>query len=203
MHAYSSNENRTSALGVIALAAVLFAIAANAATAALGVGPSWLVSAPTVAASYGILYRSMDSFAWRWRLFHRLGIIEVPVIDGTYEGELVSSYQQTRLPVRIRIDQTWTRIAVRFDVLEPASSISYSVTAGLGRDGHNDARLTYMYRNQTRPGVADFDMNDHDGAAEVTIDCVSGKMNGRYFNFRGRQGTLTLTRAAARRAGSR
>jgi hypothetical protein len=198
VHAYSSSENRTSALGSIALAAVLFAISANALASNLGVGPSWLISAPTVAACYGILYRSMDSFAWRWRLFNRLGVIEVPVIDGIYEGHLVSSYKNLSLPVRIRIDQTWTRIAVRFDVLEPASSASYSVTAGLGRDGHNDARLTYTYRNQTRPGVADADMNDHDGTAELTIDCASGKISGRYFNFRGRQGTLSLTRTPAR-----
>jgi hypothetical protein len=53
----------------------------------------------------------------------------------------------------------------------------------------------YTYRNQTRPGVADQDMNDHDGTAEVVIDTQTGELHGRYFNFRGRQGTLTLTRA--------
>jgi hypothetical protein len=194
VHVYSSSENRTSALGMIAVLAVVLAISVNALTSALGIGPAWLISAPTVAAAYGLLYKAVDEFAWRWRLLHRLGIIEVPIVDGIYEGQLISSYQQTTLPCRIRIDQTWTRIAIAFEVLQPQTSTSYSIMAGLGRDGHNHARLTYTYRNQTRPGVAEVDMNDHDGTAEVTVDCSNGKIAGRYFNFRGRQGTLTLAR---------
>ncbi len=194
MHAYSSSDSRTPALGTIALIAVLLAMAANVLTDALGIGPAWLVSAPTVAAAFGLIYRLVDTIAWCWPLLHRLGVIQVPLVEGTYEGHLVSSYKQTTLPVRICIDQTWTRIAIRFDVLEPKSSTSYSVTAGLGADGHNHARLTYTYRNQTRPGVAEADMNDHDGTAEVVLDVLTGKLTGRYFNFRGRQGTLSLTR---------
>ncbi|MEU7926387.1 hypothetical protein [Micromonospora sp. NPDC049107] len=194
MHAYSSSDSRTSALGTIAFWAVLTAMATNATGAALGLGPPWLISAPTIAAAYGLLYRAVDTHAWRWPVLHRLGVIQVPILQGVYEGHLVSSYKQTTLPVRVCIDQTWTRIAVRFDVLEPASSTSYSITAGLGMDGHNHARLTYTYRNQTRPGVAEADMNDHDGTAEVVLDTSTGKMAGRYFNFRGRQGTLALAR---------
>ncbi|RLK24682.1 hypothetical protein DER29_2607 [Micromonospora sp. M71_S20] len=194
MHVYSTSDSRTAALGTIAVCAVLLAIGANAAFTALGVGPPWLFSPPTVAASFGLLYRAVDTIAWRWSLLQRLGIIQVPVLEGIYEGQLVSSYQGRTLPVRICIDQTWTRIAIRFDVLPPTSSTSYSVAAGLGVDGHHHARLTYTYRNQTRPGVAEADMNDHDGTAEVVIDTTSGELTGRYFNFRGRQGTLALTR---------
>ncbi|MFF0249918.1 Cap15 family cyclic dinucleotide receptor domain-containing protein [Streptosporangium sandarakinum] len=194
MHAYSSSDSRAQALGMIAFLAVLLAMAANALTDYLGIGPAWLISAPTVAAAFALLYRLVDTVAWRWSVLHRLGVIQVPVIEGTYEGHLVSSYKQTKLPVRICIDQTWTRIAIRFDVLEPKSSTSYSITAGLGTDGHDHARLTYSYRNQTRPGVAEADMNDHDGTAEVVVACLTGEINGRYFNFRGRQGTLALTR---------
>jgi hypothetical protein len=63
------------------------------------------------------------------------------------------------------------------------------------RSSRHRARLTYTYRNQPRPGVADADMNDHDGTAEVVIDTRTGELTGRYFNFRGRQGAVTLTRA--------
>ncbi|HEY1215003.1 MAG TPA: hypothetical protein VGE93_15335 [Bryobacteraceae bacterium] len=192
MHVYSSNDSRTSALGTISLCAVVVSIAANILFSKITFLPGWIISAPTVAASFGLLYKALDQYAWRWDALRKIGIIEVPVVDGKYVGELVSSYQGVRIPVSIRIDQTWTRIAIRFDVLAPATSTSYSITAGLGRDGHNDARLTYTYRNQTRPGVADADMNDHDGTAEIVIDCKTGKLSGRYFNFRGRQGTLDL-----------
>ncbi len=197
MHVYSSNDSHTSALSTIAVGAVLMAIGLNAAFQALGIGPAWLFSPPTVAAAFGLLYRALDTVGWRWSWLHRLGVVQVPVVQGIYEGTLVSSYGQTTVPVRICIDQTWTRIAIRFDVLEPTSSSSYSVTAGLSSDGHRRARLTYTYRNQTRPGVAESDMNDHDGTAEVVLDPDTGVLGGRYFNFRGRQGTLTLTRVAA------
>ena len=36
-------------------------------------------------------------------------------------------------------------------------------------------------------------MGDHDGTAEVMIT-IDGAFEGRYYNFRGRQGTLRLTR---------
>lgn len=195
MHVYSSCGSRTSALGVTALLAVLLAIAANALTTKFGIGPAWLVSAPTVAAAYGLLYRGLDRLAWRWSVLHRLGLIETPIVEGVYEGQVVSSYRQATLPVRLRIDQTWTRIAIRFEVLRPtASSTSYSVAANLDRAGHDDARLTYTYRNQAQPGVAEVDMYDHDGTVEVTVDRTRGSITGRYFNFRGRQGTITLSR---------
>ncbi|TNH26247.1 hypothetical protein FHG89_21245 [Micromonospora orduensis] len=196
MHVYSSSDSRTSALGMIAVCAVLMAIGLNAAFQALSIGPAWLFSPPTVAAAFGLLYRVLDTVGWRWSWLHRLGLIQVPAVEGVYEGTLVSSYRMTTMPVRVCIDQTWTRIAIRFDVLEPMSSSSYSVAAGLSSDGHRRARLTYTYRNQTRPGVAESDMNDHDGTAELVLDLETSALVGRYYNFRGRQGTLTLTRTS-------
>ena len=195
MHAYTSTDNRTAALGTIAVCAVVVAIVTNAVFDAFGIGLAWLVSSPAVAAAFGIIYRFVDTVAWRWRAMHRLGLIQVPMLEGVYEGHLVSSYEGTSLPARIRINQTWTKIAIRFDVLPPTSSTSYSITAGLSDSGHRQARLIYTYRNQTRPGVAHLDMNDHDGTAEIVIDSTTGDLTGRYFNFRGRQGTLTLKRA--------
>jgi hypothetical protein len=195
MHVYSTADSRTSALGTIAVMAVVFAIAANAISEKFDLGPAWLISAPTVAAVYGLLYQVLDRIAWRWEIVRRLGLVDTPLIDGTYEGLLISSYQQKEVSVRLRIDQTWTKISIRLEVLGPArTSTSYSVTAGLGRDGHQDARLTYTYRNQTRPGVADADMNDHDGTAEIVIDGQIARVSGRYYNFRGRQGTISLER---------
>jgi hypothetical protein len=192
VHVYSSNDRRATAYGTIALAAVLLAIAANAATDALDIGPAWLFSAPTVAAAFGLLHRLIDTTAWRWPWLHRLGLIQTPVVEGIYEGDLVSSYNQTTLPIRICIDQSWTGIAIHFEVLQPRTSTSSSIAASLSCDGHRRAQLTYTYRNQVHPGVADTDMTDQEGTANVVIDTETGVMTGRYFNSRGRQGTLNL-----------
>lgn len=195
MHAYSGEEQgRTTALGAIAVLAVIAAIGLNWAFVRQAIAPAWLFSAPTVAGCFGLLFLAMDRTLWRWAPVRSLGVVNTPNIDGTYEGTLTSTYHgATTRPVRIAIDQTWTRIAVRFQVIEPETSTSYSMTAGLGRSGHQRARLTYTYRNQTRPGIADTDMNDHDGTAELEFH-EDGTVTGRYYNFRGRQGTLALSR---------
>ncbi|WP_432457577.1 hypothetical protein [Cellulomonas iranensis] len=156
--------------------------------------PSWIVSGPTVAGAFGACYWLMEAHAWRWPIVRKLGLVDTPDIEGVYIGKLVSSYNSTDLPIRVCIDQTWTRIAVRFEVVEPESSVSHSITAGLSLAGHTHARLTYTYRNQTRPGVAEGDMKDHDGTAELLFDLSRDSARGRYYNLRGRQGSLTLTR---------
>lgn len=190
MHAYSGVGNRTPALGAIAVASVVLSITLGALFDLVNVGPAWLFSAPAVAASYGLLYQAMDRWMWRWKLFRSLGLVDVPDIEGRYVGYLVSSFNKVRLPVHIDIDQTWTQIAVVFQVNDPPSSTSVSTAASLSRQGHNTARLSYTYRNAIRPGVAASDMTDHDGTADVVIS--AGELKGRYYNFRGRQGTLDL-----------
>ena len=194
MHVYSYGSSRVRPLGLIAFLAVLLAIGANLLLEWLQLGPPWLISAPTVAASFAILYGLYETSAWRWRLLRLLQVADTPNVSGTYEGELVSSYNGTRLPVRIEIEQSWTRIIVRFTVVNPSSSDSISLAAALTPIGRSQARLTYTYRNLVRPGIADPDMNDHDGTAELTIDINAGVARGRYYNYRGRQGMLQLSR---------
>jgi hypothetical protein len=194
MHVYSGDETRIPMYGTLAFLAVILSIAVNAGADAIGLGPPWLVSAPTVAATFGLLYKGVDAWAWRWGWLHRVGLIGVPVVAGEYRGELVGSYNQKKLPVTVRVAQTWSRIFVYFEVTAPTSSTSYSVAAKVSAEGNNCARLIYTYKNQVRHGVAESDMADQDGTADVVIDSRTGNMAGRYFNSRGRQGTLTLSR---------
>jgi len=72
-----------------------------------------------------------------------------------YEGRLKSSYLDIERDVRITVEQTWTRILIRFQVTAPESSSLVSMSARLNVEGRKDARLTYTYRNATTPGVAD------------------------------------------------
>jgi hypothetical protein len=195
VHSYSCNDNRTRTQATLAFVAVLVAIGANAAASPLDAVPGWLVGAPTVAAVYGLLHRLIDTTAWRWSWVRLLGLIDTPQVEGAYVGQLTSDYENTTIDIRLRIQQRWTEIDIRMEVLNRTTSTSRSVAAALCRAGHHDAQLTYTYKNEIRPGVADPDMSDHDGTADLLIDPRTGTITGRYFNARGRRGTMTLTAA--------
>ena len=193
MHAYSA-ESRVPVLGVLASIAVVVAIVTNRVLEECHFEYGWLVSAPTVGGAFAILLAVFDKWAWRWKWLHVLKAISTPVIEGKYEGILRSTWDGAPdVQVRVLIEQRWLRILIRFEVLESETSKSKSVTAAVYGLGHHDASLTYTYSNRIRPGFADDDMSDHDGMADVTID-QHGRLEGRYFNARGRQGTLALQR---------
>jgi len=193
MHAYAT-ESRSQVYGYLAVLATVIALILNRALDYIGWQYGWLVGAPSVGGAFVLLLGMFNVWAWRWRWLHRVGVVATPVIDGTYDGVLRSSYQGgIDVPVRIIIEQHWLGILIRFEVLGSETSSSRSVTAAVRVEGYRDARLIYTYLNQVRPGYADADMADHDGTAEVIVT-ADGRIDGRYFNFRGRQGRLTLNR---------
>jgi len=197
VHTYSTEYSHARLYSVLATVAVVVAIAVNAASECVAAIPSWLVSAPTLGAVFVSLLDWVEKDGWRREWLRRLAKIEEPDVAGLYEGNLISVWQGgTTLPVELDIQQRWSRILVRFKVNGNETSSSYSIAAALVSQGDRAARLTYAYRNQPNPGIAEADMGDHDGTAEVTIT-VDGDLTGRYYNFRGRQGSLQLARVTS------
>lgn len=196
MHPYSTSESRVKTYAVLAVASVIIAWAIVAATSMLS-WPQWLVGAPSVTGVFPLLYRLTDRHMWRWRVFRALGLSTTPDLSGRYEGQLQSTYQDQSgkgvvRSLEVEISQTWTRILVRTAVgTGERTSRSRSVVACVG-EAEPTPTLIYHYRNQVNPAVADEDMGDHDGAAEVEI--AGGRLEGRYFNSRPRAGSLTAER---------
>lgn len=193
MHAYSGKDSRARVYALLATVSVVVAIIVNAITDAIGLRPAWLFSSPTVGATYYFLYRLLDSRAWKWDLLRKTGFVDTPVVAGTYEGHLVSSYGADKIPIKLTISQSWTGIFIRMEVLNKETSKSRSVTASLDLEGHDGAHLTYAYKNEIQPGIADDDVTDHDGTADLDVNLADRKISGRYYNARGRQGNLRLT----------
>lgn len=192
MHAYATGS-RTEAYSFLAVIAVILAITVNAGVDATGFEFGWIISAPSVGGFFVGLLRIFDTKAWRWRWVRRIGVTSTPIVEGVYEGTIRSTYHGVEMPVRLRIEQRWLRILIRFQVLDPQTSESRSAAAAVTDEGHYDARLIYTYSNKIRHGIAEVDMSDHDGAADVVLS-EDGRIRGRYFNARGRQGVLELTR---------
>jgi len=199
VHPYSTDESRVPVYGGLAVLAVVLAMLVSAALSPFS-WPQWLVSAPSLAATFALSVAWFDRVAWRWTLVRQLGVVQVPNLAGRYEGKLTSTFEdddgaQVEREVVIQVRQSWTRIAVDMTIRSGTStSTSVSALAGI-RGDHESVSLTYIYRNKVNPGIADSDMGDHDGAAELTIDSA-GVAAGRYFNSRPRAGTLSLKRVA-------
>lgn len=193
MHSYSTDESRVSVYSLLAVVAVVLAWVIVAATSRLS-WPEWLVSAPSMAATFALVYRLFDRVGWRWAIMRQLGLVEVRDISGTYRGRLVSTFkdsqgQPVERDVTIHVGQTWTKLAVEMTVSSgTSSSMSTSALGSVTHDGVASC-LTYVYKNRVNPGLADADMGDHDGAADLRI-YADGRLAGRYFNGRPRAGTI-------------
>lgn len=197
MHAYSGDEqSRPRELGAMAVMAVVLAMLANAALGHITAMPGWIASAPSVAAAFGIVHLLVDRWLWRCRPFQKLGAVTVPVISGVYEGSLRNSLDQQDRPIRLEIEQTWTRLSVRLELPNVQTSTSSSISARLVRAGGQRAILEYNYENTIAPGHAEADMHDHRGSACLDFDLKSGTVIGTYYNSRGRQGSMRVSRQA-------
>lgn len=193
MHSFSTNSNRVKTYSAIAVLSVLVAMAVNWLTGFLNISNSWLISAPTLGAVYTGLYFLVDKVAWRWPVLRMVGLIDDIPISGKYEGEVYSDYDKKKHPVKVDIDQTWTKILVRFEATKDKTSESCSISASCENVGNGNVRLNYTFRNKPNPGIADDDMKMHEGTTDLLIK-KNGKANGRYFNDRPRAGTILLKR---------
>ena len=156
--------------------------------------PEWLVSAPSLAAVFTLLFHVFDRYLWRWPVLSRMGVVGIPDTSGTYEGKLSSTFrdiagQSVQRDVVLRVRQTWTHMKVEMEVASGTStSVSTSALGSVQSDGSATC-LTYVYANRVNPALADSDMGDHGGTAELRI-YADGRFNGRYYNSRPRAGTI-------------
>lgn len=197
MHPYSTDESRVSVYSFLAVIAVVASWMIVTILSPFD-WPEWLVSAPSLAGAFGVIYGLFDRFIWKWRLWSCLNLVSIRDLSGTYEGDLISTWKDssgdpTTRTIRIVITQTWTRLRVEMEVFgDSSSSVSTSALGSVTSDGTTSS-LSYMYRNRVNPAVADEDMGDHDGAADVRI-YADGRLEGRYFNSRPRAGTIKAAR---------
>lgn len=196
----TTDEARVPLYAGMAVVAVVLAWGVVALTSKIS-WPQWLISPPSLAGTFAVVYALFDRVLWRTRLLHGAGIVKVADLSGIYDGSLVSTFvdadqRRVERAVTFTIKQTWTRICIEMDVRSETSSSMSTSALGAVRCEGDTAVLTYIYRNRVNPGVADADMGDHEGAAELRIK-RDGGIAGRYFNSRPRAGTIYAQRRVA------
>jgi hypothetical protein len=199
MHSYSTGEQRVRVYAALAVISVVIAWVLVWLLSHWR-WPEWLVSVPSLGGVYAGLYQVFNRRLWRTKLVRQLGLVGVDDISGEYTGSIISTWNDNegkpvRRDVAFRIQQTWTQIEITMKVGGGSSSSrSQSAVASVGHRA-GATHLVYVYRNQVNPGLADSDMADHEGAADIEIS-PDGTLSGRYFNSRPRAGSIEASRSA-------
>jgi hypothetical protein len=153
--------------------------------------PGW-IDAPATAGFYGLYYEAFRRWIWRMPILQRLGIVKVPVLNGSWQGHVVTSFDELegRHPVTVHIVQDWTHLLVR---LQTEYSRSQSLVGSILVD--DEVTLSYDYRNEPLPGAAG-SMHAHRGSAVLRYDANAALLEGEYFSGRDRSnyGALHLQR---------
>ena len=191
MHSYEA-DGRAKVYVALAGASILLVWLLNLGLNAIDFDPQWWVGAPSFAACYSVLYWVFDRFVWRLGLLRTLRLMHVPDLNGDWEGEVVSSYDQAdgAHSVSVQIIQQWSKIAIG---LETEQSRSQSTMAHLNAVDLLNPELTYQYVNEPNV-VALPTMEMHKGTA--TLKLSGSRLEGDYYTGRGRGevGALKLRR---------
>lgn len=156
--------------------------------------------AGTIAA---LVFTLWERFIWKWKAMRYF--TGVPLIAGTWRGDLVSSYihpdgtSVPPIPTVIYISQSASRWTV---TLFTGESKSTSEHAKLIHDPDGRWRLIWQYVNTPRPAVRDRSER-HKGAAEVYIGAQPGEgLEGSYFTDRRTDGELKFPEWSSARYGN-
>ena len=151
----------------------------------------WLVPIPSMALVFGISYWAFDNWLWRLQFLRALRLISVPDLRGTWVGTVASSFTEFehQQPVTVKIEQTWTKMAVR---LNAAESRSWSITASVLTNAPEGLVLTYLFDNEPE-AESDRTMERFRGTT-VLVRIAADQLEGYYYTGRGRgtHGSLKL-----------
>ena len=192
MHSYDA-EGRWRVVAFLAGGSVLLVWLFHAGLGVIDFEPQWWLSVPSFAGVFSSLYWVFDRWVWKLRLLRKIGLIGIPDLNGIWEGQVESSYQDggAVYAVSIVIRQRWLHIAV---TLETDYSRSRSIAASLRTDDTPNPELSYLYINEPK-ATAVSTMNMHRGT--TVIELKGDVLEGDYYTGRGRMtfGAIKLTRA--------
>jgi hypothetical protein len=144
----------------------------------------WWVDGISVFGFYGLSLFVFDRYLWKLRITRMIQLVKVPNLSGTYQGELLSSFDGFKKPIPIYVEvfQTWTKISINWKT-ETSSSRSL-VASFITNDEPNV--LTYQYLNEPKAS-APSTMHMHRGT--TIADISKGTLSGGCYTNRDRQTT--------------
>lgn len=143
-----------------------------------------------------LILKIIDKYLWK--CFITDLIIEIPNLNGRYEGVMISSYldpitkKPTVLDCVMEISQTASDIHVYTYIGKEGklTSSSETICEILKRKPNGFYTLYYNYGNVSNLNVK---LNDHKGTAYLDYFYDKKSLNGNYFNERQNSGSISVT----------
>ena len=180
MHDYSMRGHPRERL-IYYLAAASFSLVPLVTSLSGWIGVTQAISTFAV---FTLMFLAFDKFLWRLTWLRRL--FGMPNLNGSWmcRGQRLDASGQVvqEWTAKVRIKQTWSRIAV---CLQTETSTSRSGPASIAKDEGLGFRLLYSYRNDPHPGSPT--MSPHDGTCDLVFDEECRTAKGIYFNDFNRQ----------------
>lgn len=178
-------------IGLSGLIAYAFFIFLGDKFAKLPVWVQLIASFPSVPAVYAVFFFLFDRIFWKSKIFKYLGVIVTDNLNGVWEGEMRSSWDnfQSSIPTELKIRQTATTIKVcgKFN-----QSRSISIHEYFGRnDTHDQTALYYFYKNDPNYD-APATMAMHEGSTILMHNKEENSLTGYYYSGRDRNNHGTI-----------
>ncbi len=184
MHTYSiDTQERKNILLILAIASIVFSWGFYKIIGYYQISLPWWAESPSVLFFYGLLFVVFDK--WLWRYFRRINFIKTPNLNGVWNGNLKSSFDNHSAEVKatLKIFQTWTRIKI---LLSTDQSSSHSESASIVIDAPEGKYLSYQYINDPKTNTIET-MSIHRGTVRLIFDEKKKSLEGEYYSGRGRQ----------------
>lgn len=144
-----------------------------------------------------ILLYLIDNYLWNFSFLKWL--IDIPNLNGRYEGELISSYQDgngdnVRKKCVIEVKQTASKIKVSSYYSDlncnEQPSCSDSILEEIVLQNNDVFKLYYVYNNKAN--IFNDRLSDHSGTCELQYYPNEKRLKGDYYNTRGYKGTIDV-----------
>lgn len=146
---------------------------------------------PSAATIFGLLFIIFNKYCWKWSVFRKISIINIPNINGTWNVTAKSSYGEgtNNTIASATINQTWTKISIK---LEFEESRSFSTSGSILLDTFEGDIITYTYLNKPKVDAPE-SMKIHEGTTKLII--TDSTLEGDYYSgkHRGNYGSITFS----------
>ncbi len=159
--------------------------------------PWWATPPIDTMAFYGLFYEVFDRWIWKLGILHKLHIVRVPDLSGTWIGPAqptdtrgLSVGLGAQAKLKVEIKQTWRTMLILGNAnLSKSHSLSATMIT------HGECTLSYEYLNEPRP-AAPATMHAHRGLARLVVNERERTLTGDYYSGRDRQniGAIDLRR---------